>query len=193
MIKKLIKNLNYGFKETIITFFVILILFIVAIQQSRFKSSNEYKGKQLHQGGIYIGKILSTPSKYFDKIQKDEFSKLNEFINKKELTRNGPPFIIYTSKNNESTQYIIAIPIDDCNNINLPLKFVCNYFPKQDVLSVIHKGYLHDRGKAWEILDKELHKKSKKIFNAPFEVFWKGFEQNKDSTTWITGLYYPIK
>ena len=50
MIKKLIKNLNYGFKETIITFFVILILFIVAIQQSRFKSSNEYKGK--------VGEIL---------------------------------------------------------------------------------------------------------------------------------------
>ena len=36
-------------------------------------------------------------------------------------------------------------------------------------------------------------KNEKKLLNAPFEVFWKGIEQSKDSTKWLTGLYYPIK
>ncbi len=193
MIKKLIKNLNYSFQELIITSLIILTIILIAFNQSKFKSTNEYKGMQLHQGGFYIGKILSTPTLVFDKTQKLEFKKLNKYIISKKLSKNGFPFIIYTSKNEESTQYIIAIPIENCNEIDLPLKFVCNYFPKQDVLTVVHEGYLNDRNEAWEILDKEITKQNKKIFNAPFEVFWKGLEQSRDSTAWITGLYYPIK
>lgn len=193
MIKKLINNLNFSFKEFIIVATVLIIILIVSINPFKFQSKNDYRGKQIHQGGFYIGKILSTPTINIDKTQKIEFRKLKKFIIDKKLLMNGFPFIIYTSKNEESTQYIIAIPIEDCNNLDLPLKFVCNYFPKQDVLTVIHEGYLYDRHEGWVILDNEIIKKKKKIFNAPFEIFWKGIEQSKDSTTWITGLYYPIK
>ena len=189
----MIKNLNYGFKECFIVIFIIILLIFLTINLSKFKSTNDYRGKQIHQGGLYIGKILSTSTKHFDKIQKDEFSKLNQFMIENKLNKNGFPFIIYTSKNQESIQYIIGIPIENCNEIVLPSKFVCNFFPKQDVLTVVHQGYLYDRNEGWRILDNKIAKMNKKIFNAPFEVYWKGLEQTKDSTTWITGLYYPIK
>ena len=193
MIKKLINNANYSPKEFVIVLAIILLIIIISINQFKFKSTDYYRGKQLHQGGFYVGKILSTPTISIDKVQKNEFKKLNTFMNDEKLSKNGFPFIIYTSKNEKLTQYIIAIPIEDCENVDLPLKFVCNYFPKQDVLTVIHEGYLYDRYKGWKILDDEIIKKKKKIFNAPFEIFWKGIEQSKDSTTWVTGLYYPIK
>ena len=189
----MIKNLNNNLGEVVIIIFIVAFILFIAINPSKFKSIDNFKGKQLHKGGYYIGKILSTSKKYFDYTQQLEFKYLNQFIKDNKLSKNGFPFIIYTSRSEESIQYIIAIPIDNCPEINLPLKFVCNYFPKQDVLTVIHEGYLHDRYKAWIILDKELSKENKKIFNAPFEVFWKGAEQSKDSTAWLTGLYYPIK
>ncbi len=192
MINKFYKNLNYNIKEAVIVFSFMLLI-IIAISLSGFKSSNNYKGKQLHQGGLYIGKILSSSSLSFDRNQKQEFRKLNNFIIDNNISKNGFPFIIYTSKTEEVIQYIVALPVESCKNIKLPLKFVCNYFPKQDVLTVIHEGYLFDRNKAWHILDSEISKQNKKIFNAPFEIFWKGNEQSRDSTTWITGVYYPIK
>ena len=189
----MIKNLNKNFGEVVIIISIVTFILFIAINSSKFKSIDDFKGKQLHKGGFYIGKILSTSKKDLDRTQQLEFKYLNQLIKDKKLLKNGFPFIIYTSRSEESIQYIIAIPIGNCPEINLPLKFVCNYFPKQDVLAVIHKGYLHDRYKAWTILEKEMSIQNKKLFNAPFEVFWKGTEQSKDSTTWLTGLYYPIK
>jgi len=193
MIKKLIENLNYKFKESFIVLFFIFFITFIVIKQSEFKSIDEFKGKQIHLGGNYIGKILSSSAINFDSNKNKEFKKLNKFLKKNKLTRNGFPFTIYTSRSQQTIQYIAAIPIKDCKKINLPIKLVCNYFPKQDVLTVIHKGYLNDRNKGWEILEKELLIKDKELFNAPFEVYLNGIEQTKDSTTWITGLYYPIK
>ncbi|MDG2372408.1 MAG: hypothetical protein P8L83_07310 [Flavobacteriaceae bacterium] len=189
----MIKNLNNNLGEVVIIIFIVAFILFIAINPSKFKSIDDFKGKQLHKGGHYIGKILSTSKKNFDHTQKLEFKYLNQFIKDNKLSKNGFPFIIHTSHSEESIQYIIAIPIVHCPENTLPLKFVCNYFPKQDVLAVIHEGYLHDRYKGWEMLENEVAKQNIKIFNAPFEVFWKGAEQSKDSTTWLTGLYYPIQ
>ena len=193
MIKRLIDNLNYTFREFLIVSSVIVLIILIAIKQSEFKSIDLYKGKQLHQGGYYIGKILKTPKNIFDSTIKTEFKNLNKVIEDNDLIKNGYPFIIYTSKTNEFIQYIAAIPVNNCDKIKQPAKYVCNYFPKQDVLTVIHKGFLQDRNKGWKILKNEIAKNEKKLLNAPFEVFWKGIEQSKDSTKWLTGLYYPIK
>ncbi len=193
MIKKLINNANFSLKEFVIVIAIIFFILIISLNPFEYKSTNDYRGKQIHEGGYYFGKILSTPKKNFDKIQKIEFKKLIQLIENNKMSINGFPFIIYTSRLEELVQYIIAIPIEDCIEINLPLKHVCNYFPKQDVLTVIHEGYLFDRDKAWSILDEKLLIENKKVFNVPFEVFWKGLEQDKDSTTWKTGLYYPIR
>tara|TARA_B100000686_G_C16805244_1_gene989532 strand:- start:8916 stop:9470 length:555 start_codon:yes stop_codon:yes gene_type:complete len=179
-------------KHRILISFSIILLIIFFLKKS-FISTTEYKGKQIHEGGFYLGKILLTPNENFEKTQIKEFKELKKFISTNKLFVNGSSFIIYTSRSKTNTQYIIAVPVKQCSDILLPSKFVCNYYPKLDVLSVVHKGYLSKRYKGWEILDQYLKLKKKILINAPFEVFWKGIEQTKDSTKWITGLYYPIK
>ena len=180
-------------KNYLIILFIVIIIIIVLIGRTFFYSSYEYKGKQIHEGGFYLGKILSTSKKNFDKIKDLEYKNLERFISSNKLSKNGKRFIIYTSQTKTKIESIIAIPVKNCPKLDLTPKLVCNYFPTQDVIGVIHNGYSTDKDKAWKILDKHLIDINKKIFNAPFEVIWQGFSETKDSTKWITGLYYPIR
>jgi len=152
-----------------------------------------YEGKQLHKGRYYLGKILLTSKKNFDKIKNIEFRNLEKFIETNKLSKQGERFIIYTSQTETKVQAIIAIPLKNCPELDLSPKLVCNYFPKQDVIGVTYKEHLSNREEGWKILDKELIKLNKKIFNAPFEVLWVDSSQTKDSSKWITSLYYPIR
>ncbi|MBC91445.1 MAG: hypothetical protein CMC67_04870 [Flavobacteriaceae bacterium] len=180
-------------KNYLIISFVIISIILVLIGRTYFYSSYKYIGKQIHEGGFYLGKILSTSKKNFDKIKDIEYKNLEKFISSNKLSKNGKRFIIYTSQTEKKIESIIAIPLKNCPELNLTPKLVCNYFPTQDVIGVTHDGYPTNKDRGWKILDKHLIDINKKIFNAPFEVIWKGSYETKDSTKWITGLYYPIR
>lgn len=186
MIKKILKN----YLTTSLILFSIIIALIIRMNSY---NSFTYEGKQLHEGRYYLGKILSTSKKNFDIIKNIEFRNLENFIAKNKLSKKGERFIIYTSQSKTRVQTIIAIPLKNCPELDLSPKLVCNYFPKQDVIGVTRKGYLSNRDEGWKILDKELIEVNKKIFNAPFEVLWLDSSQTKDSSKWLTSLYYPIR
>ena len=186
MIKQILKNY---ITISLISFSIIIVLVIRMNSYNSFR----YDGKQLHEGRYYLGKILSTSKKNFDKIKNIEFRNLEKFIATNKLSKQGERFIIYTSQTETKVQTIIAIPLKNCPELDLSPKLICNYFPKQDVIAVSHKGYLSNREDGWKILDKKLIDINKKIFNAPFEVLWLDSSQTKDSTKWLTSLYYPIR
>tara|TARA_B100001057_G_scaffold501198_2_gene621841 strand:+ start:9067 stop:9672 length:606 start_codon:yes stop_codon:yes gene_type:complete len=179
-------------KYKLILFFIVFVSIILIINDLSY-NQYEYHGKQIHEGGFYLGKILSSSKKNFDKIKNIEFKNLEKFITQNRLSKNGNRFVIYTLRTEKKIQSIIAVPVTDCPKLNLYPKMVCNYFPKQDVIGLSYNGHMINRDQAWEILDNKLLKENKKIFNAPFEVLWYGPTETVDSTEWITGIYYPIR
>ena len=185
--------INKKLKKYLIILFITISIILVLTGRKFFLNPYEYKGKQIHEGGFYLGKILSTSKKNFDKIKDIEYKNLEKFISSNKLSISGKRFIIYTSQTKTKIESIIAIPLKNCPEINLTPKLVCNYFPRQDVIGLTYEGYRSNKDRGWKILDQYLIDINKKIFNAPFEVIWQGSYETKDSTKWITGLYYPIR
>ncbi|MBL7857677.1 MAG: SRPBCC family protein [Cyclobacteriaceae bacterium] len=119
------------------------------------------------------------------------FGELYGVVAKAKVQMAGPPFCLYPSYTEESMDMVCAVPVPA--NAKLPAKYKIQQTSGGPVVKGIHKGSYHTINGVYTQLDQYIANKKLEINGAPWEVYITDPEEVKDTTQWITEVYYPVK
>ena len=119
------------------------------------------------------------------------FGELYGAVAKAKVEMTGPPFCMYPSYSEESMEMICAVPVPA--DAKLPAKYILAQTSGGDAVKAIHKGAYKTLKDTYDQLDQYIAYKRLKISGAPWEVYITDPEEVKDTTQWITEVYYPVK
>jgi effector-binding domain-containing protein len=142
----------------------------------------------------YIG-ISHTMSPKDDKAVSMQMSKmyteLFTVLQKAKVDVNGHPFCIFPSFSEESMDMTCALPV--AADAKLPAKYKIMQTPASRAIKAIHYGAYDKLQNTHAEVQKYLAYKKYEESGAPWEVYVTDPYVEKDTTKWVTEVYYPIK
>lgn len=142
----------------------------------------------------YIGLSHYMSSKNLDDISAQMskmYAELFGVVLKAKSQPSGYPFCIYPNLGSEATEMICALPVSE--NVKLPAKYKLERLAGGKAVKGIHKGDYNTLGTSHADINRYIASKGIALSGAPWEVYVTDPELEKDTTKWITEIYYPVK
>ena len=115
---------------------------------------------------------------------------IGETIGKQKLTVKGQPFAIYYSESNTNFEFDAAIPVEKKGKADGMVK-PGEFMEGNAVLAYFYGDY-SNTPLAHEAIDKYIKDHNKKIAGPPWESYETDPMVEKDTSKWLTKVYYPI-
>ncbi len=119
------------------------------------------------------------------------YGELETMLKKAKVEITGYPFALYPSYTEESMDMICAMPV--AADAKLPAKYKVETLEGGSTIKGIYKGDYNNLMALHMELDQYLQYKKLTMNGAPIEVYVTDPMLEKDTTKWITEIYYPVK
>lgn len=119
------------------------------------------------------------------------YGELEAMLKKAKVPVTGYPFALYPSYTEESMDMICALPV--AADAKVPAKYKVETAQGGDAIKGIYKGDYNNLMALHTELDQYLQYKKLEMNGAPIEVYVTDPMTEKDTSQWITEIYYPIK
>lgn len=119
------------------------------------------------------------------------YGELETMLKKAKVEVTGYPFALYPSYTEESMDMICAMPV--AADAKLPAKYKVETLEGGNMIKGIYKGDYNNLMALHMELDQYLQYKKLTMNGAPIEVYVTDPMLEKDTSKWITEIYYPIK
>jgi effector-binding domain-containing protein len=119
------------------------------------------------------------------------YGELETMLKKAKVEVTGYPFALYPSYTEESMDMICAMPV--AADAKLPAKYKVETLEGGNTIKGIYKGDYNNLMALHMELDQYLQYKKLTMNGAPIEVYVTDPMLEKDTTKWITEIYYPVK
>jgi effector-binding domain-containing protein len=120
------------------------------------------------------------------------YTEIFDFISKNGIKESNPPFAIYHKFDGNIFDMEAGIPVDKLIPSKNKIIKSGKFSPSQAVVAYYYGPYEKDY-LAHQQLKKWIKKHNKKIINSPFEVYVSDPSMEKDSSKWLTKIYYPFE
>jgi effector-binding domain-containing protein len=120
------------------------------------------------------------------------YGELMGMLAKVKVEMTGAPFCIYNKWDEEAkqTDFVCALPVPE--GAKLPAKYRTLTTAGGLAVKAIHKGDYEKLGDTHNQIDQYITFKNLQITGAPWEVYVTDPEMEKDTTQWVTEVYYPV-
>jgi effector-binding domain-containing protein len=119
------------------------------------------------------------------------YGELETILKKANVTVTGYPFALYPEFTDESMNMICAMPV--AATARVPAKYKVETTRGGSAIKGIYKGNYNNLMALHLELDKYIQYKGLTMNGAPMEVYVTDPMLEKDTTKWITEIYYPVK
>lgn len=119
------------------------------------------------------------------------YDELETVLKKSKVTVTGYPFALYPSFTEESMDMICALPV--AANAKVPARYKIETTSSSQAIKGVYKGDYNNLMALHLELDRYLQHKGLTMNGAPMEVYVTDPMAEKDTTKWITEIYYPVK
>jgi effector-binding domain-containing protein len=119
------------------------------------------------------------------------FGVLMEYMNRKNLVQTHAPFAIYHSFTNDDADIEVGIGITQPVETKQPI--ISGKFNASNVVVADYYGPYNNISKAHELIQTWLAANNKKMKGPPYEFYVTDPSSEKDSTKWLTRVYYPVE
>lgn len=119
------------------------------------------------------------------------FTELETMLKKSKIEITGYPFALYPKFTEESMDMICAMPVSA--DARVPAKYKVETNAGGPAIKGIYKGDYNNLMALHLELDQYLQYKGLTMNGAPMEVYVTDPMLEKDTTKWITEIYYPVK
>ena len=130
---------------------------------------------------------MNAVSKQMEKM----YTELYGAMQKSKVQIAGSPFCIYPSYSKESMEMVCSVPVPA--NAKIPGKYKLMQTQGGKAIKAVHAGAYTKLDETYNQLDEYIKFKKLEINGAPWEVYITDPTVEKDTTKWITEVYYPIK
>lgn len=121
----------------------------------------------------------------------ESYGKIDETMMKQGLKQSGPVLAIYESFSAEKVVMEPAIPVDKPGKTDGNI--IARELPSVQVMKLDYYGDYIETEKAHIFMDEWARKNGKTITGAPWEEYVTDPMVEKDTTKWLTRIYYPIQ
>jgi effector-binding domain-containing protein/uncharacterized protein YndB with AHSA1/START domain len=144
----------------------------------------------------YIGISSTVSMDNMDAMEKQMSSSYGELMGalaKAKIEMTGAPFCIYNKwdEATKQTEFVCALPVPD--GAKVPAKYKLMQTSGGMAVKAINLGSYDNLGNTHGEIEKFISFKNLEIIGAPWEIYVTDPEMEKDTTKWITEVYYPVK
>jgi effector-binding domain-containing protein len=118
-------------------------------------------------------------------------SGLREYIKTNNLKVVGYPFSIYYSFTQDEVDFLIGIPTENSGKDSKTIK--SGKIEPCKVVTLDYYGPYSGIEKGYSVINKWIADNKKKVSGEPFEIYIANSENEKDSTKWLTKIFFPIE
>lgn len=121
------------------------------------------------------------------------YGELMGVLQKSKVEMTGAPFCLYPRWDEEKKEMdmVCALPVPA--DVKLPAKYPVMQTSGGLAVKAIHLGDYHNLNDTHNQINQYIQYKKMEIVGAPWEVFLTDPEMEKDTTKWVTEVYYPVK
>lgn len=143
------------------------------------------------QPKFYVMLKAEATSDNIGKVLENSFEIISKSINEEEIT--GPPIARYFDFSMDKPFTLSAgMPVADTNTF--PLKGGLKYETIQGKhVALEYKGAYDKMMPAYDALQQYIDKMGLKVMNAPFEEYVSDPMTEKDTSNWLTNIYFPVQ
>ena len=161
------------------------------MQKTFLDYSITLNGFETKNGLTYIAIVDSINKGDFDEKRKQNFKRIDAFIKKQNLTKNGDPFVIFYI---DSIHYLSCIPIaKELDSITVDSSMTKGKFDSYLALKTTLKGNYSYRNTAWEEAKKSLKKSNYKEKKDGLYIEVYKNESKQTPANNITEIYIPVR
>lgn len=118
------------------------------------------------------------------------FTQLTTMLQKSRIPIKGNPFCIFPSYNEESMEFVCALPVD--SKAKLPSAYKLERINRCKAVKGVHVGNYSSLESSHEQLMRYMEFRNRDLSGAPWETYVSGPSTSPDPSKWITEIYYPI-
>lgn len=119
------------------------------------------------------------------------YTELFGALAKAKVQPSGPAFAIFPKYTPESMDMICAVPV--ATDAKIPSKYKVMEGPGGRAIKAIHTGDYSKLEATHNEINKYIEFKNLEVSGAPWEVYITDPRAEKDTTKWVTEVYYPVK
>ena len=119
------------------------------------------------------------------------YTELYGTLAKSKVESNGKPFCIYPKYSEESMDMICAVPVP--RDAKIASKYKISEGPGGRAIKATHLGDYATLSETYQQLDRYVEFRNLEISGAPWEVYVTDPTVEKDTTKWVTEVYYPVR
>lgn len=157
---------------------------ISSASQKRIKESS-------FQPFTYIGIRDTVKFSELNQKMKLYFKELMTFVDKYKIKTIGVPFSIYYSFSIDKVDFETGIPVESCKASTNKIKV--KQMKTSKVIVADYYGPYSGLGKEYEVILKWIVENKKKVNGAPIEMYLTDPMKEKDTSKWLTKIFYPIE
>jgi effector-binding domain-containing protein len=118
------------------------------------------------------------------------FTELTTMLKRAKVAVKGNAFCMYPSYNEESMEFVCALPVD--SKAKLPSSYKLERISRCKAVKGIHVGNYSTLESSHAQVMKYMEFRSRDLNGSPWEVYVTGPSSDPDPSKWITEIYYPI-
>jgi effector-binding domain-containing protein len=121
------------------------------------------------------------------------YGELAMALGKAKVEITGPAFCIINNRDEATklTDFVCAFPV--AANARVPAKYKIMQTTSTPAIKTVHNGSYDNLGNTYEQIGKYLEFKKLEMNGPALEIYVTDPEVEKDTSKWITEIYYPIK
>jgi effector-binding domain-containing protein len=119
------------------------------------------------------------------------YGELTTALTKAKVAVTGYPFALYPSFSETSMEMVCSLPV--AADAKVPVKYKVMRSFEGKAVKAVHKGSYNTLESTHAQINQYIEMKKLEIISAPWEVYVTDPEVVKDTTQWITEVYYPVK
>jgi effector-binding domain-containing protein len=159
------------------------------------KLSKEGTGLNIHLGQVPTGKYVAVAAKskmsgLSNKIA-EMFQSIMNYLPTKNLLMAGPPIVIYHSYSKDETDFEAAVPFS--GDLKTDGKFKVISLQEGNAVIADYHGSYWKIGPAYDEIQKWIKANGKIISGSAWEEYITDPSIEKDTTRWLTKIYFPVK
>jgi effector-binding domain-containing protein len=168
---------------------------LASLKEISEKQAKEKSGLKIYLGQAPTAKYLSISgrSRMVDLSNKlaEIIPTLMDYLPKHKSEMTGPPVVIYNSYSSDIIEFIAALPFSgDLRNDG---KFKVISLPSGSMVIADYYGSYQKIGPAYKLIQTWIKTNKKVISGSPWEEYVSDPAMEKDTSLWLTKIYFPVK
>jgi len=119
------------------------------------------------------------------------YSDISGLMKKMKIEATGAPLCVFPKFSEESMEMICGIPVKEGTKINNP-KFKLEKTTEGKAVKAVHMGSYNTMAGTHDQISKYMTYKHLQFAGSPWEVYITKPETEKDTSKWVTEIYYPV-